>query len=127
MIPPRLLRSEATIIQRTQTGPDDDFGTPTWEETEIVMSPDNANGGVHVQPAVSDEVEDRPAGRFTHRAWWLREPATSLDRLILSTGQTWDIDGPPRVWVNPRNGRSYTEVDLVGYDDIITDEESESA
>lgn len=117
----QLLNQSAVIIHRAQTGEEDKYGTPTWTETETEVS-------CHVQPVSSDEVEDRPAGRFTHRGFLL--PGTLIghaDQLFLETGQGWEVDGPAREWLNPRTGVvSHLEVDLVGYTDTEPDVESSS-
>lgn len=116
MIPDRLLFQAAVLTERTQTGPDDEYGTPTWETTEFVFAPSGPNGGVHIQPVSSAEIADRPDGRFTHRAWWKGKLPTSTAKLTVATGQTWEVVGPPREWTNPRTGDSYVEVDLVGFE-----------
>lgn len=110
--PAHLIRSQCVIVHRSQNGPRDDFGQPTWLETETEAL-------CAVFPVGSDEVADRPAGRFTHRAFLL--PGTlvfSNDSLVMADGRSWEVDGPARMWQHPRTLENvYQEVDLVGYSD----------
>lgn len=110
--PVHLIRNQAVIVHRSQTGPPDEFGSLTWVETET-------NVLAAVFPVGSDEVEDRPAGRFTHRAFLLPDTViASNDSLVMVDGRSWEIDGPARMWTHPRTLEDvYQEVDLVGYSD----------
>jgi hypothetical protein len=113
----QLINQSCVITSRSQDGPPDEFGTPSWTETTTTAL-------IHVQPVASDEIEDRPAGRFTHRGWVL--PTTTINhesKVTLETGQSWDVDGPPKLWTHPVSLDDwYQEVDLVGY--AIDEEES---
>ena len=105
-----LIRQPCVITIRTQTGPPDEFGTPTWQETDTPSV-------IHVQPVSSEEVEDRPAGRFTHRGYLkVDADVPHSSKITLVSGQSWEVDGPPQVWHNPRTGRDeYQVVDLIGF------------
>lgn len=112
----RLLRQQAQLINRTQDGPADIYGDPTWTETIIDLNPiDPASpGGVHVQPLTSEELTEIPDGRIRWRAWLpLGVTPAATSRLVLATGLEGEIVGPPRLWVNPRtNTAHHQEVDL---------------
>lgn len=116
MNPVRLIRQECVIVHRSQTGPADEYGAPTWEESE-------ADALIHVQPVdftnLNSELVDRPAGRLTHTGYLLAATEIShADKVILATGQTWEVDGPPRIWFHPLTGEAvYQVVDLVGFTD----------
>lgn len=109
MIPARLLTQEAVLTLRTQTGPDDEFGTPTWVET-------TQNVDVYVWPVDSSEIEARPSGRFTHRAAAVGITPKAYDALTLATGQSWEVDGPAMTYTNPRTAAEFVIFDLVGYE-----------
>jgi len=114
----RPLNQTGTLIGRTQTGPMDRYGTPTWEESTAAVA-------CWVYPIDTAEVEDRAAGRFTHRAFF--PPGTVVDGFaqLQVDGQQWDLDGPPLRWVNPRDGEEkFVVVDLVGFTDIEAEESS---
>jgi hypothetical protein len=119
MNPAHLITQSCVVTARSQTGPPDTYGTPTWVEVE-------ASDLVHVQPVSSDEVEDRPAGKLTHRGFFRPLSAVGhADRVTLASGQSWEVDGPARLWTNPRTLVDvYQEVDLVGYTDTIEQSES---
>jgi hypothetical protein len=104
----RLLKLDAVIVRRSQTGTLDEYGTPTWEQSETPVR-------CQVLPRSGEEIEDRPAGKVTHRGFLPGDVTVGhQDRLVLSTGQGWEIDGPPLRWSNPRTGKvSHIEVDLV--------------
>jgi hypothetical protein len=117
-IPLRLMLS-ATITQRRQTGPKDQYGKPTWEETPVTLDPDAVPpGGAHVQPVSSEEIVDRPEGRIAHRGF-LSVPAdvtiAATDRLVVpSIGFKAEIVGPVRQWRRPASTEvHHVEVDLV--------------
>lgn len=102
-----LMRQEALVVRRTQTGPDDAYGTPTWEETTTAVL-------CHIQPGRSGEVADRPAGRVDYTGWF--PPETNIgtsDRLVMATGLELEVAGPARQWTNPRTlDVAYLAVDL---------------
>lgn len=119
----RLIRQQCVITTRTQTGPPDEFGSPTWEETDTADL-------IHIQPVTAPstgETMERPGGRLTHKGF-LR-PSSNIghaDKVTLATGQQWDVDGAPRLWTHPRTLQDvYIEVDLVGFTEL-DDEESSS-
>lgn len=87
------------------------FGTPTIEDsspTEILC---------HIQPLTAEEIKERAAGRVTHRAWTKATGIRSFDELVLATGQSWEIAGPPLEWENPRTGETYFELHLAGFEE----------
>lgn len=107
MILDRLLVQECQITRRKQTGAPDKYQTPTWQG-------DPTAAYCHVQPISSEELAQRPASRVTHRGWFKAETLLGPnDRVVLVSGQGWEVDGKPRIWWNPRTGRAgYLEVDL---------------
>lgn len=112
-----LINQPCVITDRSQTGPPDAFGTPTWVE-------EDTDDLIHVQPVSSEEVEDRPAGKLTHRGF-LRPTSVvrHTNKIGLVGGQSWEVDGPARIWTHPRTLENmYQEVDLVGY--AVAEEES---
>lgn len=105
--PAHLIKQACTITTRSQTGADDQYGTPTWVES-------TADDLIHVQPVASDEVEDRPAGRLTHRGFLRPTSVVGHADKITVGSTTWEVDGPARLFHNPRTGRDiYQLVDLV--------------
>jgi hypothetical protein len=112
----RLLRQHAQLVNRTQDGPPDIYGDPTWTEETIDLDPSNPSspGGVHVQPVSSEELATLPDGRIRWRAW-LPPTVTprGTSRLVLASGLEAEIVGPPRTWTDPRTTRAHhIEVDL---------------
>lgn len=104
----RLLTSEAQIVTRARTGPPDDFGTPTWEETTATVR-------CHIQPAQSEEFQGPAVGEVTWVGWF---PAgTSIgaaDKVVMADSRELEVVGPARVWTNPRTAQeSHIVVDLV--------------
>jgi hypothetical protein len=103
-----LLSQPGSLVQRSQTGPEDEYGTPTWVEvnTPIVC---------HVQPRTSEELlQAASAGITTWKGWF---PAGTLvdpaDALLLDDGRQFEFVGPPRPWVNPTTGtEQFIESDL---------------
>jgi hypothetical protein len=110
MIPTRLLTLSAEHVARNQTGPNDAHGSPTWEEDSPVAF------SMWRRPLSSAELADRPGGRATYVGYWTADlGATSNDKITLAIGQTFEIEGPVREHINPRNGRNYFEADLIEY------------
>lgn len=110
--PAHLIRRQCILRNWTQTGPADSLGTPTWQHTDT-------EDLIAVFPVSSEEVADRPAGRFTHRGFLRPESnIRHTTEVILSDGRSWSVDGPPRMWTHPTKLVDvYQEVDLVGYSD----------
>lgn len=103
----RLLTQECVITPRTQTGPDDDYGAPTWVDGTPVAE------RFHVQPIRGEELANRPGFRATYRAWFRHTSIVAVHyEVTAATGQDWEVEGKPRLWVNPRTLRSYLEADL---------------
>lgn len=105
----RLLRQDCVITPRTQTGADDDYGSPTWEDGTPVAD------RFHYEPIKSEELVNRPGFRATYRAWF--RPTSILGvhyQVTAATGQQWEVEGNPRFTPHPFDQRkSHIEVDLV--------------
>ena len=100
-----LLSQPGSLVQRSQTGPEDVYGTPTWVSVPTPIM-------CHVQPtptgadAENAELEEAAsAGISVWKGWF---PAGSLldaaDALLLDDGRQFEFVGPPRPWVNPSTG-----------------------
>jgi hypothetical protein len=111
MNPERLINQECQVIRRT-AGTPDALGNVTWTTT-------TSSALTLIQPVSSEEVEDRTAGKFTHRAFFLPDVTIGhKDQITVASGRSWEVDGPARTHHNPRLGRDiYQEVDLVGYEE----------
>jgi len=108
----RHLLSPGTLGSRTQTGPVDDFGSPTWVETSTAIN-------VAVFPRTAEEL--LPGGATTWRGFYVpadgSDPASLVadagDRIITGDGRSFEVDGPGRDWLNPRTKTTdFVEVDL---------------
>jgi len=104
----RLLIQEAQIVTRTRTGPPDEFGTPTWEETTTETR-------CHVQPARSEEHQGPAEGNVTWVGYFPADTdLTAADQIVMVDGRELEMVGPPRPWTNPRTGLvSHIVVNLV--------------
>mgnify|MGYP001035660620 CR=1 FL=1 len=93
-----LFKQEARIFARTRTGPPDEFGTPTWEETETDV-------WCHVQPAQSTEHQGPATGEVTWVGWFpTGTELAAADKIVMADGRELELVGPPRPWTNPRTG-----------------------
>jgi len=103
----RLLRQQAQIVRRTQDGPDDEYGDPTWQTTVVEVY-------CHVQPVSSDELDGLPDGRIRWRCWLPADTSIGAsDRLVLAVGLEAEVFGPAREWTDPRTATvHHLEVDL---------------
>lgn len=107
----RLLTEDCVVTTRTQTGLDP-LGEPTWQESTVAVK-------CSVQPVASDEVPGRPQGRATHRGFFPAGTQIGVNDRVSVAGRVFEVDGPERVWTNPRTGRvEYVDVDLVSFDDV---------
>jgi hypothetical protein len=108
----RLLNQTALVINRSQTGPVDEYGTPTWTESEFVTS-------CHVQPISTEEMAARPADRVRYRAWFPADTAIGAsDRIVLASGLEAEVVGSALAWFNPRNRvESHLVVELADVSD----------
>lgn len=98
------LWSNGSLGSRTQDGPPDEFGTPTWQIswTPILVA---------AMPRSSEEIaEAGGAGVTRWRAWYVpadgTDPAGLVagagDTIALGDGREFEVDGPARDWLNPR-------------------------
>ena len=114
-----LLSEKGVLVMRSQTGPEDDYGNPTWVTTETPVT-------CNVQPR--DSTENYPMPKGTWQGWF--PPGTPVDQsdaLWLDDGRRFEIDGPARPWVNPRTSQEHhVEVDLIRAADA-EDESEESS
>jgi len=112
MIPARLLTLDADHYARSQTGPADTYGTPTWvEESPVAFT-------MWRRPKTVDELAERPDSRSVYIGFWTADlGATSHDRLDLANGESYEIEGVPRHHINPRTGDGYYEADLITYEE----------
>lgn len=96
------------VINRSQAGPEDSQGTPTWVDADPVVE------SWHVQPRTSDDLYARPASKATHRGFGPFDTVADHKSKLVWSGRVFEVDGEPRVWVNPRTGSPHhCEVDLV--------------
>ena len=89
------IKEECVVVHREQTGPPDEFGSPTWVETSTADL-------IFTWPLNADEVLDRPAGRISHGG--AVRPSSVIshsDRVEKATGQNFEVDGPALVWRQP--------------------------
>ena len=104
----RLLRKECRVINRTQTGADDDYGSPTWVEADPFPAL------FEHQPISAAELASRTGGKSTERAWFLPATPIGIHARVVTDTEGWEVEGKPRRWVSPLNPRrAYIEVDLV--------------
>lgn len=100
-----LLSQPGALVQRSQTGPEDEYGSPTWVTSSVPIM-------CHVQPAptgstleTAELVDVASAGITIWKGWF---PAGTLvdpaDALLLDDGRMFEFVGPPRPWVNPSTG-----------------------
>ncbi len=106
--PDHLINEEALVIRRVQTGIDDTYGSPTWVETETPTR-------VWTHPLSAEEIQDRPAGRLTHRGYLRAGTAVgNHDRIVKATGHGFEVDGPALEWRHPVTQKlSFLTVDLI--------------
>jgi hypothetical protein len=124
-----LLSQPGVIVARSQTGPEDVYGTPTWENVDVPVR-------CHVQPAPSganaehSELEEAAsAGVSVWKGWFpagtLLDPA---DAVLLDDGRKFEVVGPPRPWVNPSTGtEQFVEVSLKRVERFEEEESEESS
>lgn len=104
----RLLTLEATITPRTQTGPDDEYDTPTWVDGSPTI--DNP---FYYEPISTEELAQRTGFRATYRGWLLDVAVIAEHSLVTSGSQSWEVEGEPKRFVNPRTAQEFFEVELV--------------
>lgn len=104
----RLLRKPCQVINRTQTGADDEYDQPTWVEADPIPAM------FEHQPISSAELATRVGGSATERAWFSPATPIGIHARVVTDDQGWEVEGKPRRWVSPLNPRrAYIEVDLV--------------
>ena len=103
-----LLRERVEVVNRSQTGAEDSQGTPTWVDADPVVE------HWSIQPRTSEDLTARPASRATYIGFAPFGTVATHKAKVVWRGQTFEVDGAPRRWPNPRTGaESHSEVDLV--------------
>ena len=96
------------MVNRSQTGPEDSQGTPTWVDDPPVVEKWN------IQPRTSEDLVARPASKATHIGFGPFTTAATHKSKVVWSGRDFEVDGAPRMWVNPRTrAESKCELDLL--------------
>ena len=121
-----LLSQSGALIQRSQTGPEDEYGTPTWEtvSTDIMCHIQPAPSGANAENAELEEAAS--AGISVWKGWF---PAGTLlnaaDGLLLDDGRQFEFVGPARPWLNPSsNSEIFVEASLKRVERIAQESDS---
>lgn len=101
------LTTPATIVNRSQTGAGDRYGTPGWVEAAPVETL------VFWHPVTTEEQVQRPAGVVTVRAYARGDVTISTLARITIAGRRFEVAAPPAQWVHPHSGDTYQTVELV--------------
>jgi hypothetical protein len=107
MIAERLMTQAASLAARTQDGPADEYGSPTWRTTLTAITP-----GVLFQPRTSEELA--AVAGLTQWQGFLPSGLVvdTADGVLMGDGRWFELSGPPRPHTNPRTGVvSHIEVD----------------
>lgn len=102
----RLIRQDCVVTPRSQTGAEDEYQAPTWVDGTPVADL------FHYEPIKSEELVNRPGFIATYRGWFRSTSTLGVHYKVTTTGHSFEIDGNPRNWINPRNNQSYFEVDF---------------
>ena len=93
-------REDVLIVNRSRTGPEDDFGSETWVDADPIPE------RWHFQPAQSEERQGPTVGEVEWIGWGPPDTAlASLGRIRRPDGTDLEAVGPVRVWTNPRTLR----------------------
>ena len=112
-----MLSTPGTLVQRSQTGPEDEYGSPTWVTVSIPVM-------CHVQPKSSEELVSLVAGKGTWNGFFPEgAPIDHVDAL-LAIGRTFEFDGPSRPWNSPITDLALVAADLI---EIRQSEDEESS
>jgi hypothetical protein len=115
-----LFNMTGVLLARSQTGPEDEGGTPTWETVAVPVR-------CNVQPRSGIELLTAASAGIT--TWVGFFPPDTVvdtaDALVLDNGWSFELEGPPRPWPHPLTTEVwYSEVDLKRIDRPEFEEES---
>lgn len=115
-----LLGQTGTLIARSQTGPEDEYGQPTWVTLEVPVR-------YHAQPRSGQELIGAASAGLTTWVGWFEPdtPVDTADALLGDNGLAFEFDGPGRPWYHPvTTAQWYIEADLTRIERPETEESS---
>jgi hypothetical protein len=112
-----MLSTPGTLVQRSQTGPEDEYGSPTWETVSIPIM-------CNLQPKTSEELVSLSAGKGTWNGFFFEGAPIDHADALLAIGREFEFDGPSRPWNSPISNLALVAADLIEIRRVAAEESS---